>query len=928
MVFRINEPDMLMKLIMRKYFRAIFISLLCAFFAHITYAQTTPSATLRPLVSPDLTGFHQPLSLARTGTLIDEKRGWIYFYGATHINGVVVNGLFRTNLKGQVDYTWLPKKILITRYVALAENGDLIQVASVESGPFSTIDFTNSTALRLARISHTTGAAIVAQTTIPNAGNERSVPYLSSLAITENLLYFVVREEFASSLGRSEYRTNLRRFNLSTLVVDPAWTRELGNGAGIIKAASNAIYVSEIVDVRVSQSAPPEQRAKIQRISVATTEPAWSTTLGAGFRAAQVDSAGRVYLLRDGIESAPTVFSVQRLTTEGEVDSDWSTRLEGIAITNSASRSSGWLIDDRFVVLLENKTFEPTLLTQTLLSFNSRGTLITSRILDPGRGDQLGSSFVGGEKQLYILGDQSISPLNAVTLQPTATFTGIAVGYTTSPTNFMPQADGSLIVTGSFSVWYEGEEYRNYVRFKANGLPDLSQRIDAEIAKRFCAPGLRTKAEVHLYYSCATSDRGSEIFYLFDPSRNISRVFDLKSLSTDPVIAFSLAADGWLYFLSYVSESSFYVRRVNVTSGAVDTNWSFVFNGTKPLSDFGGYIASLDIDEKGGMWIGFAATDCFTGQCGVFELLRYALSDPAAPPELVAASGFDNSVYTLRLTKTHAYVSSARYLLGKTLLKDRSFGSIFPPIFVDDQYEYSLSIEETSDISTRARKLSRRPVASDAAPDKILRLTTGGSVEAIWTQPTGELNALVSVKPDFYSGAVATVFSEAKDIDTRQTVIEYFSPVANRYFITGRLEEQTLLDSYPQLYSRTGMRFMTTSSKFRDADAQPVCRFYSAPARGGSNSHFLGTGSDCAVVNAFKGFVYEGYDFGAVLPVAGVCPAAYPVAITRMFNNQGATAQGNHRYATNAAIVTQMSARGWANEGVVFCAISATDPVN
>ncbi len=191
------------------------------------------------------------------------------------------------------------------------------------------------------------------------------------------------------------------------------------------------------------------------------------------------------------------------------------------------------------------------------------------------------------------------------------------------------------------------------------------------------------------------------------------------------------------------------------------------------------------------------------------------------------------------------------------------------------------------------------------------------------------MNALVAKQAYFFTGpGAAVVFSDARDGNLQQTVIEYFSPVANRYFITGRIEEQTLLDGYPQLYTRTGMRFTTKTSKFLDGDAPPVCRFYSAPERGGSNSHFMGTGPDCSLVNAFKGFVYEGYDFGAVLPVAGACPTAFPVAITRMFNNQGATAQGNHRYATNAAIVTQMSARGWVNEGVVFCAISAADPVN
>jgi hypothetical protein len=908
-------------------FKTIFVVLFGIFFAQLTLAQTPPVTTLRPLVSPDLTGFHRPISLARTGTIIDEARGWIYFYGLTHIKGVKVDGIFRSSLKGEIDYTWLPKNISKFGFFALAENGDLVLVGDTTQDPVSTNDLPRSTAFRLLRISHKSGAAEVTQTSIPNTGSERSVPSLSSIAIADNFLYFVVTARVASTIDGNDFRTSIRRFNLSTSAVDATWERPVDPSARILKATANAIYVTFTIRVLASPSAEFERREKVERIGLTNSDRTWSTILALGFKAAAVDSAGRVYLLADGFEAAPLVLKVQRLNANGDADSDWAITRDGTTLIDFLARSSGWLVNDRFVVLLENQANSSALLKQALVSFDSRGAVIANRVVGP---NELGSTLAGGATKLFMVGARSIAPLNTSTLRPEATFTGLYAGVAASPTHFMPQADGSLMVAGNFSVWYEGEEYRNYVRFQANGLPDLSQRIDNEIATRFCDVMSQAKRAVLLYYSCEQSDRNSRIFYLFDPSRNFSRVIDLNLLSSDRIAAFHVAADGWLYFLSYASDGSAFVRRAGVGSGAVDSNWSFGPISATLSPGFDGYIASLDIDDKRGVWVGFEPNNTFGGSGGVSGFARYLLNDPAARSETVpvVSNGYAGQ-NPLRLTKTHAYIGQTRYLLGNTLARDRTWDSTPRPISVDDQYEYSLELEETSTTSSRTFRLSRRPVMPDGALESASRLPLEGfdRVETIWTNPQGDLNALVAAKADYFSGPiVASVFSDAKDSNLQQTVVEFFSPVANRYFITGRAEEQRLLDSYPQLYTRTGMRFVTASSKFRDDNAPPVCRFYSAPARGGSNSHFLGTGDDCAIVNAFKGYVYEGYDFGAVRPAGGACPANFPVAVTRMFNNLGATAQRNHRYATNDGTVNRMRARGWINEGVVFCASSAIDP--
>ena len=62
------------------------------------------------------------------------------------------------------------------------------------------------------------------------------------------------------------------------------------------------------------------------------------------------------------------------------------------------------------------------------------------------------------------------------------------------------------------------------------------------------------------------------------------------------------------------------------------------------------------------------------------------------------------------------------------------------------------------------------------------------------------------------------------------------------------------------------MSFAARSSRYRDAIEQPVCRFYSPPARGGSNTHFYGVGSDCAALNKSASVQYESFDFSVRQP--------------------------------------------------------------
>ncbi len=160
------------------------------------------------------------------------------------------------------------------------------------------------------------------------------------------------------------------------------------------------------------------------------------------------------------------------------------------------------------------------------------------------------------------------------------------------------------------------------------------------------------------------------------------------------------------------------------------------------------------------------------------------------------------------------------------------------------------------------------------------------------------------------------------------TVVEYFVPSLQKYFITSRENEKTALAQFPGIYTLSGMSFVAGPGAAPPAGMQPICRFYFSPPL--ANTHFYGGPADCATVSsAFAGNAAaknEGIDFAVAIPdTAGNCPAASPVKVYRSFNNRSAQNDGNHRYTVSLARYNQMTAAGYSAEGAVFCAASATD---
>ena len=187
-------------------------------------------------------------------------------------------------------------------------------------------------------------------------------------------------------------------------------------------------------------------------------------------------------------------------------------------------------------------------------------------------------------------------------------------------------------------------------------------------------------------------------------------------------------------------------------------------------------------------------------------------------------------------------------------------------------------------------------------------------------------------------GAVlAPALVNAQARDETLIVVEYHVKSLDAYFITGRANEQQILDRTGDI-SRTGVTFQAINAVNANPDLTKICRFYVSRTIPFVSSHFYGRqGKDCESILAIEppGFSYEGLDF-AVQPlipdqnaagvVTEICPAGFS-AVRRSFRplNTSTGKTSNHRYTVSAATSARAAAAGYVSEGIQFCANFVTD---
>jgi carboxyl-terminal processing protease len=176
--------------------------------------------------------------------------------------------------------------------------------------------------------------------------------------------------------------------------------------------------------------------------------------------------------------------------------------------------------------------------------------------------------------------------------------------------------------------------------------------------------------------------------------------------------------------------------------------------------------------------------------------------------------------------------------------------------------------------------------------------------------------------------ASATAFVPTIHAQSTVTVVEYINVRANAFFLTGRANEQAVLDTVPD-FKRTGMTFTARPATEAAGSFQPICRYRIAVTPTFS-SHFYGLPADCQLIaglianGTLKNFFDEGLDFAVEAPVSGNCSASSPVAVRRALRTGTPVEAPNHRYTVSMADYQDQLVQGWNGENVVFCGSNAT----
>ncbi|MET0202840.1 MAG: hypothetical protein ABW276_00890, partial [Casimicrobiaceae bacterium] len=146
----------------------------------------------------------------------------------------------------------------------------------------------------------------------------------------------------------------------------------------------------------------------------------------------------------------------------------------------------------------------------------------------------------------------------------------------------------------------------------------------------------------------------------------------------------------------------------------------------------------------------------------------------------------------------------------------------------------------------------------------------------------------------------------------------------DQYFYTADLVEIAAIDAGKVgAWSRTGK----TWSAVRHPGCIPtspdttVYRFSGIPGKGPSSHFFPRDRAECYAVDKSAQWLLEGVPFYAAAPNAdGTCPAGR-VPLYRAWRPFG---DSNHLFTTDRAVIAQMTAKDWTDEGVAMCVAQGT----
>ena len=170
------------------------------------------------------------------------------------------------------------------------------------------------------------------------------------------------------------------------------------------------------------------------------------------------------------------------------------------------------------------------------------------------------------------------------------------------------------------------------------------------------------------------------------------------------------------------------------------------------------------------------------------------------------------------------------------------------------------------------------------------------------------LAALLFASPALFSLAPLPAHAFCIGCD-EPIVIEYRNAVTGHYLLLPSGDPEVAFvegGGAGPGWERTGNDFTSSSLP----GTVPVCRFYSPVF----NTHFYtADAAECELVKHNPDWIYEKTAFPVYLPIPGQgCDTA---SIFRVYR------AGDHRYTADASLRDSMLAKGWADEGVAWCAV-------
>ena len=868
----------------------------------------------RVLTSPDLSTF-------TTGGIptisVDPNTGWIYASGFnSRAMGLTRAGLARVTPDGVIDSGWQPSGLFQVFSHVAARNGDLY-VHGLET---------------------TSGPKVIAR--YSTADSQQPIKIYRDGAVANNPntgvgAIYGGRGRYVYFTDNADVGVTLKRIDATTGLVDPAWSYFTSQQlVSVSEGASDngAIFVLE------RQYPGIVRDMYVRRIDAGTAATLlWSKTYSVEDASIVAsDQFDRVYVVAHATYASSET-TVQRLNSSGAVDALWDGRAASQALSQSRLSRKAIVVGDQLLVSAYVDASGTTPGHASLRLFDQSGVQIAA--WTPSSHKEIERLVDGRNGRIYASINRTLQVLDAGTLQP-ARALALTFGSLGAITSVTALPDGGRLFLGIFDVYFGGKRFENVLRTRADGTPDIDWRVvvDGAVRSATITPlGVLLVGNFTQINGVARSNAAVV---------SLSTGADVQSWTSslplqDRVFAFD-GLDTLYFTTSGISESggAVAIRRMSFASQALDTSWIIKIAAIEQGP------SALNLDPAGGIWLFRDVQTYFMEPSTQSLAQRFSLIDQTLTTSTTVEV---TRVYarSFLATDQHVYIGRKRYVLSNGGQVDPAW--LFGPAnttattvqAIAGAYLYSAAFDY--DIS--GATVHRAALSGNGEVDKNWSVVTTQMTECLSPEiplfVTPKTNANLDAAEflircrdgvPIVSGGRSDGFmalgTSRNDVQPDKTVVEYFNRDVGRFFITGRTNEQALLDALPASFVRTGMQFQARNSTYRDIPETPVCRLYAAPEIGGSNTHFYGSGDDCPALNTVSYLRLEGVDFAVAKPVNSVCPAGAPNAITRLFNNKVATNEGNHRYVVSAATKSKMIAQGWVDEGAVFCSASVTDAVN